>query len=162
MDAAETLIHQAQEELTTLIHKLMPVALEGKGLVKAVREYIDTFQDNEEIMVDFQSKNSIKISSELEYALFRIIQEAFANIAKHSQASKVSIGLEQTQSNLILIIEDNGIGFKTSKKTRGIGLISMQERLEPFAGKIEIESKPGSGTKLTITIPNKGAKDVTN
>ena len=162
LDAAETLIHQAQEELTTLIHKLMPVALEGKGLVSAVREHIEAFQENEEIIVDFQSKNSIKVSSELEYALFRIIQEAFANIAKHSQASKVSIGLEQTQSNLILIIEDNGIGFKTSKKTRGIGLISMQERLEPFAGKLEIESKPGSGTKLTITIPNKGAKDVTN
>ncbi len=156
LDAAETLIQQAQEELTTLIHKLMPVALEGKGLVKAVREHIEAWQNNEEIEVEFEASNDINISSELEYALFRIIQEAFANIAKHSQASKVLIGLEQTQDKLKLSIEDDGIGFKPAKRTKGIGLLSMQERLEPFTGKLTIESKMKTGTRLIITIPNKG------
>lgn len=160
LDAAEALIHKAQEELTTLIHKLMPVALEGKGLVQAIREHIEVWQDNEGILVDFQTKNDIKIASELEYALFRIIQEACSNIARHSQATKVVIRLEQTQNKLLLSIKDNGIGFNKSKSTRGIGLLSMSERLEPFEGKLAIETKPNQGTKLVIEIPNKGAKDV--
>ena len=159
LDAAETLIHQAQEELSSLIHKLMPVALEGKGLVQAIREHLESWQDNEEILVEFQTTNNLKISSELEYALFRIIQESFANIAKHSKATKVLIRLEQKQNKLELIIKDNGIGFNSSKPSKGIGLISMQERLEPFGGKLIIDSSVNTGTILTIKIPNKGEKN---
>ncbi len=162
LDAAEALIHQAQEELTSLIHKLMPVALEGKGLVQAIKEYIETWQENEEISVGFQTKNALKISSEVEYALFRIVQEAFANIAKHAKATKVLIKLISDEDKLSLVIEDNGIGFNKSKKTKGFGLLSMQDRLEPFAAKLIIDTRANLGTKLTIEISNKGAENAEN
>jgi len=87
--------------------------------------------------------------------LYRIIQEQISNIIKHSHAKKATIHLSTTAKEIILRIEDNGIGFDIQKKSGGIGLRNMANRAGFFNGKVDIVSSPGNGCALIITIPIK-------
>ncbi|MRS03168.1 sensor histidine kinase, partial [bacterium] len=91
---------------------------------------------------------------DVEHTLYRIAQEGLSNVARHSRASAVIINLVFEENQVILIIEDNGIGFDFAEKgASGFGLVSMQDRLKEVGGKLEIRTGMHSGTQLTASVP---------
>jgi NarL family two-component system sensor histidine kinase LiaS len=144
---------QAQQELTGLIRELRPVALEGKGLAAALQDYATSWsqQTGIEVSLDLQSEQAI--SPQVEAALFRIGQEALANVSKHSGAGKVEISLVSHESAIRLGVIDDGRGFDPdSAAGMGMGLRSMRERTEALGGELAVESTPGSGTRLVALL----------
>jgi NarL family two-component system sensor histidine kinase LiaS len=143
----EALVKQAQQELTTLIRELRPVALDGKGLVVALRELLPQWSQQNEIVANLQVEGSRTLSLTVEEALFRVTQEALSNIARHSKATLVQLTLNMTGPTIALTVQDNGQGFDLTRlEQRGIGLLSMQERMKALGGDLLIESTPGAGT----------------
>jgi signal transduction histidine kinase len=145
----EVLVKQAQQELTTLIRELRPVALDGKGLVAALRELLPQWSQQSEIVANLQVEGSRTLPLAVEEALFRVTQETLSNIARHSKATLVQLTLSITDTTIALTVQDNGQGFDaTQLEQRGIGLISMQERMKALGGTMSIESTPGVGTRM--------------
>jgi signal transduction histidine kinase len=93
------------------------------------------------------------LSVETREALFRIAQEALANIARHSSASHADVSLEYETGVVKMIIKDNGHGFDKSVQHNGLGLYSMRERAEVLGGNFAVESSPEQGTKIMVTLP---------
>ena len=95
-----------------------------------------------------------RLENSLELSLFRMIQELIANIIKHSEATNATIQLTQHEKNLNIIVEDNGKGFNyTNTKTTGIGLQTIQKRIEHLNGKLNVDSTLGKGTTILIDVP---------
>ncbi|MBW6473511.1 MAG: hypothetical protein K0B14_10330 [Anaerolineaceae bacterium] len=150
---------QAQEnihDIRRLIYDLRPSALDELGLVPALQEYINRYQKDQKIVVTYDFKDNISgLSVELETTLFRIVQEALANVARHSQARVVEINFEKKKSEIFLYICDDGNGFDPQTQQNGshLGLWSMQKRVEQFGGSFQLSSSPGLGTEIYVQIP---------
>jgi NarL family two-component system sensor histidine kinase LiaS len=146
---AEKLVQQAQRELTSLIRELRPVALEGQGLVAALRELLPQWAQQTEIVANLRVEGSQTLPQVVEETLFRIVQEALSNIARHSQANLVQVTLSMSSETVTLTIQDNGQGFDPAHPAhRGVGLHSMQERIKALGGDLHLESSPGLGTLI--------------
>jgi two-component system, NarL family, sensor histidine kinase LiaS len=151
---AEELARQAQRELNVLIGELRPAALEGKGLSSALRDYAEDWSRRAEIPAEVHVRGEREIPLEVEQALFRVAQEALANVAKHSGAGHVEVDLVYSPGSLTLRVADDGRGFDPARNPDGgFGLQSMHERLEKLGGRVEIESSPGRGTTITCLCP---------
>ncbi len=149
LDETETLVRQAQQELTTLIKELRPVALEGKGLVEALRELMTQWMQQTGIIAKLQVEGQQILPLTVEEALFRVAQEALSNVARHSNATLVQMKLSVVGDTVTLSIADNGQGFDSAqRKGRGVGLLSMQERMKALGGGVRVESSPGKGTQV--------------
>jgi len=96
-----------------------------------------------------------RMPMEVETALYRIVQEALTNVARHAQATRVDVILERRGDRLVLIIEDNGVGFNLDAAVPGerLGLVSMKERAEMLGGELEVESEIGRGTTILVEVP---------
>jgi signal transduction histidine kinase len=157
----QELATQTARDLHRVAVELRPAALDDLGLVKAIRALIETWSTRCGIDVDFEAGqyNAAGISSEIETILYRIIQEALNNVAKHSGATRVAIILRRTEQQVQAIIEDNGRGFDarvTSQSRNGsgrLGLLGIQERLGIVGGNFKIESAPKHGATLFVRIP---------
>ncbi|GHO46556.1 sensor histidine kinase [Ktedonospora formicarum] len=148
--SVERLVRQAQRELTTLIHELRPVALEGRSLAEAVRTYVNTWQEQTSVSVVLELSGDEEPSPALEDALFRIVQEGLANVARHSQATEVTLCLD-CNTTVTFSLRDNGKGFAVRERdSLGIGLSSMRERIQVLGGDIEIQSEIGKGTTIIV------------
>ena len=144
---------------------LRPQVLEHVVLIPALMRHIDEFKSRQpEIRVNFRHYGLKKrLHPEIELTIYRILQEGLTNIAKHACASHVEIILTYSHPNVILTIRDDGIGCEQltemvksrnpGKHGRGIGLLSMIERVSSFGGSIDISSAPGKGTALRADIP---------
>lgn len=152
---AEALTDALRVELTSLIHELRPVALGKRGLATAVREYAGDWarQNQVEIAVRVQGERALPV--ETEQALFRILQEALANAARHSRARQVEVRLLYDDAGVSLTVLDDGRGFDPESMRRGLGLRSMQERAAALGGKLDVQSTPGGGTRVTVRCPGK-------
>jgi NarL family two-component system sensor histidine kinase LiaS len=151
---AEELARQAQRELNVLIGELRPAALEGKGLSSALRDYVEDWSRRAEILAEVHVRGEREIPLEVEQALFRVAQEALANVAKHSGAGNVEVDLVYAPGSLTLRVDDDGRGFDPARNPDGgFGLQSMHERLEKLGGRVEIESVQGKGTTITCVCP---------
>jgi signal transduction histidine kinase len=152
LDEAQKLVRQAQQELTSLIKELRPVALEGKGLVTALRELVTQWTQQTDIVANVRVEGAQPLPLIVEEALFRVAQEALSNIARHSKATLVQMDVTLTDEYVTLSIVDNGQGFDSAQQGRtgamGVGLLSMRERMKAHAGDVSIESTPGQGTKV--------------
>jgi NarL family two-component system sensor histidine kinase LiaS len=154
---AEELGRQAQRELNVLIGELRPAALEGKGLSSALRDYAQDWSRRAEIPAEVHVRGEREVPLEVEQALFRVVQEALANVAKHSGAGNVEVDLIYTSDSLTLRVADDGRGFDPARNpAEGFGLQSMHERLEQLGGRVEVESAPGKGTRITCVCPLEG------
>ena len=150
LNEAQKLVNQAQQELTSLIRELRPVALEGKGLVAALRELATQWTQQTDIVANLRAEGKQALPLTLEEGLFRVAQEALANVARHSKATLVQIILTTTSDTVTLSVADNGQGFDTARSEHpGVGLLSMQERMRALGGDVEVESTPGKGTRIT-------------
>jgi signal transduction histidine kinase len=153
----EALVKQAQQELTTLIRELRPAALDGKGLVDALRELLPQWSQQSEIVANLQVEGSRTLPLTVEEALFRVTQEALSNIVRHSKATLVQLTLSIADTAITLTVQDNGQGFDAAQlEHRGVGLISMQERMKALGGTMSIESTPGQGTRMVARCARPG------
>lgn len=151
---AGELVRQAQKELNVLIHEMRPAALEGKGLAKALREYAAKWSEGSEIPSDIHVRGEREVPLETEQTVFRVAQEALANVAKHSGAQNAELDLAYTPKTLTLRVADDGRGFDpTQNPGEGFGLQSMRERAVKRGGHINVESAPDKGTRVTCTVP---------
>jgi PAS domain S-box-containing protein len=157
----QELATQTARDLHRVAVELRPAALDDLGLVKAIRALIETWSTRYRIDVDFEAGQykAAGISSEIETTLYRIIQEALNNVAKHSGATRVALVLRRTKEQVQAIIEDDGRGFDarvTSQSGNGsgrLGLLGIQERLGIVGGDFKIESAPKRGATLFVRIP---------
>jgi signal transduction histidine kinase len=149
---AERLAQQAGSELTTLIHQLRPPGLERRTLAEAIQEHVRDWTRQNNIRAELDIEPNVPVHGETEQALFRVLQEALANTARHSQASEVWVSLRTDNDHLALTIRDNGIGYQAGQEKKGIGLDSMKERLAAVHGTLEISSVPLQGTCLTAVV----------
>jgi signal transduction histidine kinase len=149
LNEAERLVRQSQQELTSLIRELRPVALEGKGLLGALRDLVNDWQHQTGIPVTFEQRGEARMPFVAEEALFRIAQEALSNVVRHSHARAVHLDLDSEYDEIRLAIADDGCGFDHLRPHgRGIGLLSMQERLVELDGMLEIVSARNRGTTI--------------
>ncbi|MCL5734088.1 MAG: GAF domain-containing sensor histidine kinase [Actinobacteria bacterium] len=165
MKKVEAVAQQTANELTRIINDLRPALLDSAGLVPAVRRFTqETLQlRGVETSVELRG-GPPRLAPEVEATLFRFVQGAVSNVARHARASKVSIVIETIEDRLVLRIRDNGQGFDVSKvrgideKTgRGRGLFAMKERIRLLGGTCRFESAPGQGTTVVAEIPIKDA-----
>jgi len=150
---AEQLARQAQQELSTLIRELRPAVLEDKGLVKALREYLADWTKQTSVQADLRLQGERIVALGIEQTLYRVVQEALANVTRHSGATGVEIQLTWESTRVILRIVDNGHGFDLpAAEGKGIGLQSMRERVQEIGGKFIVESD-ANGTRIEASIP---------
>ena len=152
---ADELVRQAQKELNVLIHQMRPAALEGKGLAAALGDYAANWSRRSEIPADVHVRGERETPLDVEQALFRVAQEALANVARHSDAKSVEVDLVYDSSGVTLRVTDDGRGFDPEKEDGGdgFGLKSISERLAKLGGHVDVESAPGEGTNLVCVCP---------
>jgi signal transduction histidine kinase/HAMP domain-containing protein len=160
LERTKDLATQALEDTHKLILDLRPVVLDDLGLVAAIRADAETHLRSRGIDVQIVVGGARRrLKPELELALFRIVQEAITNIAKHAEARHVNLALEFKDSTVVVRVEDDGKGFdvqsvrNSEDRTRGLGLLGMAERATLVGGSFQIESRIGRGTQVAITIP---------
>ncbi|RME47259.1 MAG: hypothetical protein D6791_06295 [Chloroflexi bacterium] len=151
---------QALGELRQIIADLRPSRLDDLGLVPAIRWYLDGYQERYGIPVRLETQGrDIRLPSRYEIVLFRIVQEALINIAKHANATQASVTLTIGPTSVRLEVADNGRGFDVRSTLRrdrdqaGWGLLGMQERVALLGGDVTFDSAPDQGTRITATIP---------
>lgn len=150
-------------ELRTFCNELRPPALAPFGLERAIQSYMQTFRErNPGIRVHLDLERDGKLLAEdRRMTLYRIIQELLNNVSKHSQATEVNVCLRVNEQEIMLVVEDNGVGFTVPSnwvemaREGHLGLIGMSERVDLVNGRLEIESSPGSGTRVMVTAPVK-------
>lgn len=157
--AIQSFTNGALVELRRIIEDLRPPQLDELGLVPALRWYIRTFQARYPgigVQFDVQGQ-TIRLVAEYETLLFRIVQEALTNIAKHADARTVEIGLEFAPNELMVYISDDGVGFDAEAvmdgRGAGWGLLGIRERTQLLGGESQILSQPGRGTHVTVRMP---------
>ena len=156
LNEAENLVYEVIQELTFLIQEMYPMALKEKGLATTLREYIFEWENRNGVMINLAIQNARRMPLETEQAMYRMIQEALANVARHSQADLVNVSLVYNPDTVTLTVEDNGRGFNANHKAGGMGLRIINERAESIGGQACVESEPGKGTKILITAPLNG------
>jgi NarL family two-component system sensor histidine kinase LiaS len=148
---------QAQAEMEALLNELRPAGLDERGLVAALTDYLTTFEQQQSIRVDWHTVGMDGLSLPLmhEQALYRVAQEALANVARHARATCVMVELSTTPEAVTLRIVDDGRGFDPVAVEPGatMGLQGMHERLAGWGGTLTIDATPGVGTRLTARLP---------
>lgn len=154
------LAKEALSRIRKVISELRPSVLDDLGLVPAIRAYARQNLESMDIETELElDKLKQRLPPEVEVTVFRVAQEAFTNIVRHSEATRVLVRLIVSDSRLELKIEDNGKGFapaavlSTPGLDGGWGLRGMQERINLLSGSLDISSVPGDGTTITIGIP---------
>jgi len=150
---AETLIYEVIQELNFLIQEIYPIALQEKGLQTTLREYVFEWEHRNDAMVNLTIQNDRSLPLETEQAVYRVIQEALANIARHSKAKRADVSLVYNHEVLQVVVSDDGCGFDMNQKAKGLGFRSMRERIGSIRGTLQVQSAPGQGTRLIIQIP---------
>ncbi len=151
-----SLIDDSVKEVRTVSHNMMPNTLIKLGLASAIKEFITKIGSLPNLKVDLEMVGlDQRLEESVETTLYRAIQEIVNNIIKHSKANKIGIQLIRHESDLSVLIEDNGIGFDVSKisEFEGIGLKNIISRVEFVNGSVNFDSTPGKGTTVVIEVP---------
>ena len=149
------LVDESCKEVRSVSHNMMPNALLQKGLINAVREFIQQIS-SKKLSINLQTDGLHKpIPSHVEMVLYRVIQESVNNVIKHAAASNLDISINQEADGIDVMVEDNGKGFDTAavKQNDGIGLSNIKNRVQYLKGTVEWNSTPGNGTLVAMHIP---------
>jgi len=159
LQEAQDMVNRSIEEIRRIITGLRPTMLDDLGLVMALRKYIRFIQEKApySLKIELNEGGTPALTPEAETALFRIAQEGLNNVLKHSRCSNASLSLEIEDGELLLKIEDDGVGFEfpgiQHRATHSYGLVGMRERAESLGGSLEINTVPGDGTRITARFP---------
>ncbi|OQX16316.1 MAG: hypothetical protein BWK76_11780 [Desulfobulbaceae bacterium A2] len=163
-------IQEVVQEIRRLSRNLWPTILEDLGILETLSGLCSRFESFHGD-IDVRQEVAVQetdVPAGLKITVYRIVQEALNNVAKHAQAHAVLIGLHQSPKGLELVVRDDGIGFDmdevdfSDESRQGFGLASMRERVELSAGTFRIESSPGHGTCLSALWPKNGARDASH
>jgi PAS domain S-box-containing protein len=149
-------ISDLAKDIHALSHRLHSSKLEYLGLATAVKSFCHELSEQRNVRIEFKHSNlPVEIPKEISLCLFRVLQEALQNAVKHSAEQNVRVELHGTPDGIHLRVSDSGIGFnwQDAIKRRGIGLISMRERLRLVNGELSIQSTPGRGTVVLARVP---------
>ncbi|MBA4055661.1 MAG: hypothetical protein C0490_13180, partial [Marivirga sp.] len=159
MEQPKKMLDDTIKSVRSLSLDLMPSTLEKFGLVQAVKELCDRFQAVSLLPVLFQEQGEVpELNTKKELMIFRVAQELVNNAVKHSQATSVHVIIRGTDK-LEMIVEDNGIGFDVeslrgqAKNGKGLGLFNIENRVRILSAKLEFDTQPRKGTKITMTMP---------
>ena len=143
------------ENLHRLAVNLRPATLDHLGLVPALRQHAETVSMQHGLAVQFETVGPIeRLPGEMETAIYRIVQESLTNIVRHAQATRADILLERRGNHLVVVVEDNGVGFDlTTPKTNQLGVLGMRERADMLGGSMTVESAPGKGSTIILEVP---------
>jgi two-component system sensor histidine kinase UhpB len=163
---AKSLSSQTLTAMRQLSLDLRPTMLDDLGLIPTLRWYVQNFSKRLGIASNFETMGlEEKLSPQIETAFYRIVQESLNNIAKHAQADRVEISLVKRDSRIYASIQDNGKGFDLERilypesPERGFGIVGIQERVSLLGGQMDIQTKPGFGTLISIEIPYERVRD---
>jgi signal transduction histidine kinase len=143
-------------DLSRLLH---PAMLDDLGLPATIEWYLKGFGRRHGVRIELlQDGVDERLAPETEAGIYRIVQEALTNVAKHAQATTCRVFLQRLTNTVLVTIEDDGIGFRPEEvsvpgASRGIGLVGIRERVTQLRGELRLESGPGRGTRLTVEIP---------
>jgi len=152
----KTVVKNSLQDVRKIIFDLRPMALDDLGIIPTLKRYFSEYQERNGINIDLVAFGQEKrISSGMEVAIFRVIQEAVNNVNKHSKAHKVLVRLEMTPKVVNCSIKDDGVGFdvKVKMDQDKFGLLGMRERVELLRGSFTINSAPEQGTEVKFSIP---------
>jgi signal transduction histidine kinase len=151
---------QTLEDVHRVIFDLRPSVLDDLGLLAAIQWYAKRKLGPRGIAVRCEVEDAdLRLPPEVEIAVFRAVQEALNNVARHSGAENALIELAHTAAALTVTIEDDGHGFSVeevavpSESGRGLGLLGLRERIDLVGGQVTVDSSPGDGTRVTIRVP---------
>ena len=161
LDEIEQAAQRLEEEVDRLSYELRPLALDHMELVDALGQYADEWSAQCGVAVDLQVHGLPveRLSAAVEATVYRVVQEALTNVRKHAAASRVSLIAERRGAQLRVIVEDDGRGFDAAALSvfadgqRRLGLLGMSERAALVTGVLEVESAPGNGTTIYLTVP---------
>lgn len=156
----DDLVRQVAGQIRDMSLRLRPSMLKDLGLVPTLRWYLNQYSNRLDTKVDFRADPlEFRLSDDIETTLYRFVQEALTNVARHANASDVCVSFESHDGLVRAIVEDNGAGFipdeivKSEDSMSGIGLLGIRERIDSVRGQLVIVSAPGEGTKLIVEIP---------
>ncbi len=155
----EEIVHGTITDLRKVIYDLRPTILDSLGLVPTLEKHLESFGEANNFTIDYNPKLEQRLSEAVETGLFRLAQETLNNIKKHSKGTTVSIALNKVKDDVVMVIEDDGVGFdmieikKRASQDSGFGLSGMNERVQSLGGAVKIASEPGNGTRVTVTVP---------
>jgi signal transduction histidine kinase len=170
IDETQELAQQIDSDVSFLTWELRPTALDNLGLRNALANFVVEWSKNYGIPAEFHTARlrKARLMPEIDINLYRIAQEALNNTLKHAKATKVDVLLEFGKSDVVLVIEDNGIGFNPEARSKpkdsgqGLGLIGMRERAALLGGTLQIESARHKGTTIIARVPAVYAGQKTN
>jgi PAS domain S-box-containing protein len=150
------LVDSVIEDLHRLAMDLRPASLDHLGLVAALRQYVETTRDQHRLQVQYEVVGlDARLPPDVETAVYRVVQEAVTNVIHHARATRLDVLLERRGSQLIVLVEDDGIGFDPAAAAQSgrLGLFGMHERTEMLGGKLVVESVPNGGTTVLMEVP---------
>ncbi len=161
---AVALVNATMEQIRALAQGLRPQALDALGLNSAIEGYCRDFSRRTRIEIEYKGVEAPSLPDIASVSMYRFLQEALTNAARHAQASRLKVSLSLRGEILTVRVQDNGIGFDAeaagqgaeAHEAAGIGLIGMRERIEMIGGLMDVASTPGKGTTLTAMIHVKG------
>ena len=153
LDHIKTVAERVVQTVRNMALLLRPSMLDDLGLVPAVEWYARELSRQAGIEVKVHAENvSEKLPDEVKVCVYRVIQEALNNAQRHAHAKNVLVELTQSSDATRVKITDDGSGFD-AKRTRGMGVLGMEERVKRLGGTINIDSRPGAGTTITVELP---------
>ncbi|MHA0856235.1 sensor histidine kinase [Paenibacillus sp. CMAA1364] len=146
------------EEMRKVIFNLRPMALDDLGLIPTLRKFIYNFEEKAKVRTLLETRGQERrLTSAMEAAVYRLVQEALSNVAKHAKSTYVVVELTFQAQIVKIVVQDNGCGFQQAllveKKNEHFGIVGMRERVQLLEGRMEIESELAKGTKIIIHIP---------
>ncbi|HKI49857.1 MAG TPA: sensor histidine kinase, partial [Desulfobacteria bacterium] len=155
------------ESIRRLSRDLSPALLEDLGLSGALRWMVEEFarHNSNRVFLAIEEIND-SLSSEAQVIIYRIFQEALTNIGKHADAEQIFVRAEVRNQNVSLVMEDDGRGYDVNgplpenPDERGFGLAAMEERARMLGASLEVQSRPGHGTRIGLTVPVENAKEI--
>ena len=131
--------------------------LDDLGLAAAVEHHVTQFSERTGIACSLaMNKEEFDVDGRSATTVFRVVQEALTNVARHAAASKVAVRIEDSAAGMRLSVADDGCGFGEAADKKTFGLLGMQESVEMIGGQLEITSVPGQGTRIEVRIPKHG------
>jgi two-component system sensor histidine kinase UhpB len=156
LERSTELVSRAINEIRKISKSLITPGLREIGLIESIEDILDDMKMTRSdlaIELDLQNISEDQIEDRRKLTVFRIVQEQLNNIVKHSRATLVLIRLSMEGNNIVVTITDNGVGFDVSRHRKGVGITNIISRTELFNGKVEIQSQPGEGCTLSVSLP---------
>ena len=158
LEHAMSLTQQLDQDLDFLSWELRPAVLDDLGLAAALPLFLKEWSAHCGIPVEFRGRPDVakSMGRDAEVAFYRVAQEALNNVAKHAHASRVDVLLESQNGSVVMVVEDDGVGFEASDKSvrdKGIGIMGMHERATLVGAALDVEARPGDGTSVYLRMP---------